>query len=207
MKEILMRLMIFALLVALTGLVMACGQANEAEEPTGDGIQVHGHWTVTVTDPDGTVARVHEFDNALLNGGGALLAALLTGEIRIQKHVLHIYRPMGWDCAEVTEYYGGYKVYSRIPAVMPKESAANKANTLMLSGVCTVQYKTTPPTAVSQIMKVATGFAADSAWNICNGDLCYDLSVGAPVEFTEHVETIPVANGQVVAFNIVFSFE
>ena len=29
-----------------------------------DGIQVHGHWTVTVTNPDGTVDAVHEFSPA-----------------------------------------------------------------------------------------------------------------------------------------------
>ena len=52
---------------------------------TSDGIKVHGDWTVTVSNPDGTVDAVHEFDNDLayavsFEGSGAdLLTALVAG--------------------------------------------------------------------------------------------------------------------------------
>ena len=45
-----------------------------------EGIKVHGDWTLTVRNPDGTIAAVHEFKNALsLCRGGRRLARLLLG--------------------------------------------------------------------------------------------------------------------------------
>jgi hypothetical protein len=45
-----------------------------------DGIQVHGHWNITVSDPDGKPVRHVEFENALNpTTGGLMLMALLTG--------------------------------------------------------------------------------------------------------------------------------
>lgn len=43
----------------------------------GEGIKVHGRWTIEVRNPDGTVASRHEFDNALTAGGAVYLARLL----------------------------------------------------------------------------------------------------------------------------------
>jgi hypothetical protein len=44
-----------------------------------EGIQVHGRWVVEVHDPDGTLVKRIEFDNALAPGGAQLLAQYLTG--------------------------------------------------------------------------------------------------------------------------------
>jgi len=44
-----------------------------------EGIQVHGRWVVEVHDPDGTLVKRLEFDNALAPGGAQLLAQYLTG--------------------------------------------------------------------------------------------------------------------------------
>jgi len=63
------------------------------EEPkkkgAGEGIQVHGHWTIEVRDPDGKVETHREFENMLwpfgangsTGGGAATLTSLLTGQI------------------------------------------------------------------------------------------------------------------------------
>ena len=218
-----MRLMILVLLVALTALVVACGQANEAEEPTGGGIQVHGHWTVTVTDPDGTVARVHEFDNALDSANGsALLTALLHGTNNVVLHHIRVYRPGGaWYCAEAAGK-GDYSpegiavgkaaakaaASNRIPALATRE--LDKTNTpLMLSGVCTVT-DTDGPGPMNSISKVSSLFQLSSPVTYCYNagavmNKCHTTM--NPLRLTGHVETIPVANNQIVAFNIVFSFE
>jgi hypothetical protein len=55
-----------------------------AQTPQGgpsEGIKVHGHWTLDITNPDGTPAGRYEFENALANhlGGGKALAELLAG--------------------------------------------------------------------------------------------------------------------------------
>ncbi|HET9834526.1 MAG TPA: hypothetical protein VFP91_22540 [Vicinamibacterales bacterium] len=44
-----------------------------------EGIQVRGRWVVEVRDPDGTLVKRLEFDNALAPGGAQLLAQYLTG--------------------------------------------------------------------------------------------------------------------------------
>ena len=56
--------------------------AEQAREPAGggdEGIQVHGHWTIDVLDPDGTLVRHVEFDNALLPEASDNLVQLLDG--------------------------------------------------------------------------------------------------------------------------------
>ena len=74
-----MKHLFLASLITLLAFGTACGQAAEPEpEPVAnDGIQVHGHWTVTVTNPDGTVDAVHEFENELMESTS--LTGLLTG--------------------------------------------------------------------------------------------------------------------------------
>lgn len=58
-----------------------------AEEPkkkgAGEGIQVHGHWTIEVKDPDGKVAVHREFENSLIGApyGASTLGELLLGYV------------------------------------------------------------------------------------------------------------------------------
>ena len=74
-----MKHLLLASLITLLAIGTACGQAPEPEPVANDGIQVHGHWTVTVTNPDGTVDAVHEFDNELMQDGKMMLVKLLAG--------------------------------------------------------------------------------------------------------------------------------
>ena len=197
-----MRLMILVLLVALTALVVACGQANEADEPSGGGIQVHGHWTVTVTDPDGTVARVHEFDNEFyFKQGTALLTTLLAGGNSVAEHRIRVKRPPNadaWHCAEGTQ---PTTYTSSIPAVATRDITV-VGTPLMLSGGCTI----TGLSGSGHIDMVNSSFTLTSSYVYCqtNPDIC---PTSKKAFLTSHKETIPVANGQLVAFNIVFSFE
>ncbi len=58
--------------------------ATSKRQPGGnhEGIQVHGHWTIEVRNPDGKLVSHTEFENALAsNGGASLLAGLLTGTV------------------------------------------------------------------------------------------------------------------------------
>lgn len=52
----------------------------EASSPAGahqEGIKVHGHWTIDVRDPDGTLVTHREFENALtVDGTGTLVGVL-----------------------------------------------------------------------------------------------------------------------------------
>ena len=72
-----MRYLLAAIFTSLLVLATACSQAPPPTKSASDGIQVHGHWTITVTNPDGTLDAMHEFDNALIEN--ELLPELLTG--------------------------------------------------------------------------------------------------------------------------------
>ncbi len=41
----------------------AAAQPASAPEGSGDGIKVHGHWTITVLNPDGSIADLRDFEN------------------------------------------------------------------------------------------------------------------------------------------------
>jgi len=70
---------------------LSCAPALAQSQPTTpagsssgagqEGIKVHGDWTLTVRNPDGTIAALHQFKNALVTVEGAptLLASLLLG--------------------------------------------------------------------------------------------------------------------------------
>ena len=66
-----------AVVVLLAGVVAAGSAAWPIESggETQEGIKVHGHWTIEVSDPDGTLVERREFDNALHEEYGALALA------------------------------------------------------------------------------------------------------------------------------------
>jgi hypothetical protein len=57
---------------------MSPGQESATRRPD-EGIKVHGHWTIELRNPDGSIAGHHEFENALVNQGAQVLATLLQG--------------------------------------------------------------------------------------------------------------------------------
>ncbi len=52
-------------------------KAAKAPRGTGEGIQIHGQWTIEIRNRDGSVARHLEFENSLVGDGPAVLALLL----------------------------------------------------------------------------------------------------------------------------------
>lgn len=59
------------------------------------GIEVHGHWTITVREPDGTLVSRTEFQNALVHSGQNSLALLLDGSILAQYWRVELAAPSG----------------------------------------------------------------------------------------------------------------
>ncbi len=72
--------------------VGAQAPANGTRAPK-EGITVHGHWTIDVRQPDGTLVTHREFENALTAQGAALIADLLAGRVV----------PSNWRIGLVTE--------------------------------------------------------------------------------------------------------
>jgi hypothetical protein len=70
----------FALFIASAPTCAA--QSVEASGASTGGIKVHGHWTIEVRDPDGTVVSRDEVQNAFnTQSGGQFLAQMLAGTI------------------------------------------------------------------------------------------------------------------------------
>ena len=83
------------LLTLAACLPLALGSVTVSAQKPGDGIKVHGHWTVDVRNPDGTLASHNEFENALTTGGSdrgtAALARLLGGGASVQTWALEFF--------------------------------------------------------------------------------------------------------------------
>lgn len=63
--------------VAACFAVMTAIAQSPAQQAPGDGIKVHGHWTIDVRNADGSLASHNEFVNALQPSGATALSALL----------------------------------------------------------------------------------------------------------------------------------
>jgi len=50
-----------------------------------EGIKVHGHWVIEVRNPDGSLVKRHEFNNALNNQGQHALVRVLAKQATIQE--------------------------------------------------------------------------------------------------------------------------
>jgi hypothetical protein len=71
-----------AFVAGLALLAAACGASEPVPDASGpnEGIAVHGDWTIAIYDPDGGLDRHHEFSNAFVPSGAALLAGILGDE-------------------------------------------------------------------------------------------------------------------------------
>jgi len=60
---------------------VAAQTAKESAPPSAggpkEGIKVHGHWTIEVHNPDGTLVERREFENALTDRGSSMLAVVM----------------------------------------------------------------------------------------------------------------------------------
>src|SRR5579862_760999 len=68
-----------AAVTASVALGSGLGAAQSRTAPSGgpsEGIKVHGHWTIDVRNPDGSLSSHSEFDNHLSAGGMTLAMAL-----------------------------------------------------------------------------------------------------------------------------------
>ena len=148
-----MKHLLLASLITFLAIGTACGQAAEPvpEPVANDGIQVHGHWTVTVTNPDGTVDAVHEFENQLEAIAPDILTALLVADAAVDQSMwgFRLNQPSSNNggiahalaCQESTATSSYYTI---IPAVATRNTLVT-GSPVTLAGVCTVQ---TPETTV-----------------------------------------------------------
>tara|TARA_Y100000590_G_scaffold7185_2_gene9217 strand:+ start:503 stop:1147 length:645 start_codon:yes stop_codon:yes gene_type:complete len=71
---------VISALIALILMSTGCAWISTSDESASNGINVNGHWAITVTNAEGTVDTFREFDNEITNLGKSTLIALLTGQ-------------------------------------------------------------------------------------------------------------------------------
>ena len=156
-----MKHLLLASLITVLAIGTACGQAPEPEPVVGDGIQVHGHWTVTVTNPDGTIAAMHEFDNELTNTGKQMLPALLLGELSVANHSIVFGEQSNqnnWRCLEESPNQNqdnpDLPFYFRlVPATASRPMIAPDIGTkLVITASCTIAGSPRGNTAIDSVM-------------------------------------------------------
>tara|TARA_Y100000588_G_scaffold249391_1_gene263895 strand:- start:136 stop:768 length:633 start_codon:yes stop_codon:yes gene_type:complete len=200
--------------ITLLALGMGCAWIAPSSQTTSDGIQVHGHWTMTVTNSDGSVDAVHEFDNALLNGG--LLTNLLLGLNHIDKSYIRLKVGSNIEklsCLEQIGTNSNTNIY--LQAQPTVEFSSGRPFTL--SATCTVL--TTPPSQSQTIESVFTVFEDSDncipTWHLTS-TICPTLSLETDSgtkqlfqqNFTQHdlSPSLSVSNGQQIGFNVKISF-
>ncbi len=137
-------------LVILLGVLTGCSSSAPPKESTGGGIQVVGQWAVTVTDPDGTIASSHEFENDLTSLGKNLLSALLAGATTVKpdEYSLSIFKSSTpyWACEESPSDQ------PRVISLVGSQMENVEGMPLALAGVCTI----TGLTGEAKILEVRT---------------------------------------------------
>ena len=180
---------------------------------TSDGIQVRGDWTVTVTNPDGTVNSALEFNNDLNRFAGSALTAILAGSDAI-KFPPYVSLGLSSDGAESWHTNCQESISRRPPTVVTRDVEV-VGNPLRITTTCTVAGEPGTLMAVSTGYKVHPGKSFTS-WNDANSttvtlvDNTFTNSgeeVGG-YELTAHTldTPVPVVENQVISVNVVISF-
>ena len=169
--------------VAQSGSAPAVGsqaQSHPSGKP-GEGIKVHGHWTIDVRNADGTLAWHNEFENALVPSSGAqALSALLTGTKTFGRWEVSLIGATG-ACSPEGEL--AVPIFCQIA---PQFATGGSSDTVELTGNVTASHAD-PITQVISRMQY--------------GDLTNAV-------FTERTLATPiqVAPGQTIYVRVVFSF-
>ena len=183
-------------------------QAAEKTAPTSsggpqEGIKVHGHWTIEVRDPDGTLVIRREFENALtLPSGPAALAGVLGRQISVGLWRIALFGSPSDLCpggicvlAELPDVLTGPAVFKSLTVTTP--TSGPNTNKLVLTGSLTAANATSVQT-VSTVNVACTSGTPPVA----------PCSTGQanPITRTFLNPVVPVAAGQQIQITVVISF-
>ena len=200
--------------ITLLALGTGCAWVSPSSETTSDGIQVHGHWTLTVTNPDGTVDAVHEFDNELTTLGADLLTYLLAGEGSIEAAYIELYPASIYEgvfsCEEYDPLTFGFNSNlgaSYLPAILQRDSNLD-GSPLTLTATCTVS-NLDHPYSFSQVLTTFKFNGIDMSINhVTSGNIQRDPNNWLAYLTRKTLDpNLDLLNNQTISFNVVISFE
>ena len=186
--------------VVLVGGLVATGFAvwpADSSNGTQEGVKVHGHWTIEVSNPDGALVERVEFDNAFLDSG--ILARVLARQrtvafwriklISQQYFTLHI--------VEAADDPPGTLIFNTL--TVESINMGDNAGTIVLSGTATAPSDDKIITVRTNLCTVSSGNAPSAS---------QFTGVLYQSGFTESTLSpgIDVTTGQQVAVTVVLSF-
>jgi hypothetical protein len=191
--------------------------AEQEEEPNGKqsaGIKMHGHWTIVVRNPDGSVASRNEFENALTTGAG-------NGDAGLSQFLARQYAVGTWQVSlgnsnssqevcrtsngtpvicfivEPTSKTSGTYIFANLGVQLPNTSSSSYSITI--AGTATAA-------AAGAISIVSTGL------NACPKSVgpgaCMGQAETTTFAMTSHTLATPISiqSGQTISVTVVLSF-
>ncbi len=174
-----------------------------------EGIKVHGHWTIEVKNPDGTLAERREFDNSLTSIGGQTLSRVMgrldsvgMWQIQLFGHSTAEYAFMNASSNPTP----GFIVESSYPGNSPNTfktltvtvpTSETNVDKLVLSGTATAQRDGNINSVLTYVSKLSASTPPSSTY----------IS-GTAVEFTHTVlpTAVNLITGQQVMVTVVINF-
>ena len=216
-REKLNRILAVGLVIVLTlvpNLALAQGSAATSAQASGrnkapsgpqEGIKIHGHWTIVIKNPDGSVLSRHEFENALVPGGSDMLAQLLGRTTTTG----------GWGISLLPSTPGGSSCGGNLPCVVIEPGIAT--GVISVSSNLTVAYSPNPSRTTLQGSYQASSAGDISVVSTLLGACAPSLTPAAcpsasnnlgQVPFSSRTLTtpIPVQSGQIVQLTVTFTF-
>jgi len=182
----------------------ATGSAPGAPQ---EGIKVHGHWTIEVKNPDGSLAERRDFENALGGNGNYVLTHLLARQSSVggwgivlmavnhsDDAFLHDSTPAWGYIVETTNPYNYTEFFKNLTVGLPTDGA--NAGKLVLSGSATAQRNGKIEVVQSATTMLSSTSPPSSSYGIVLWTLT-DTTLASAVNLT---------TGQQVAVTVVISF-
>jgi hypothetical protein len=185
-------------------IAVSTAQLSAQTTPKGgpsDGIKVHGHWTLEITNPDGTPAGRYEFENALANhlGAGKALAELLAGvaagghfSIGLYTTDLNACNPNNAPCS-ITELADSTRLGNSRDLVKSVPTTGPNAGKLVLAGSIRIPTNTTIASVQTNLATCAGSVAPSSCVsNFAVGFTQKDLSPALTIQPNQLVDVTVV---------------
>lgn len=175
----------------------ARAQASEAKSSHGaqEGIKVHGNWTITVRNRDGSIASRNRFTNSLATSGQILLVDILSRGTTVGLWEIKINSPIcsagGTPTAcQIDEVF----VVASGPQIFKTLTVTRDLTSVTLSGTATAAVDG----AIQQVLTIVGH--CTPATSPC----LHEANVG--FSFRDLPSAIPVKSGQIVQVSVTFTF-
>lgn len=186
-------------------------EVNEAKPSGGprEGVKVHGHWTIDVRNPDGTLASHRDFENSLQSPGAKTLVGSLSRSSVTGLWAVQLQSSTGAPCnstsvcllSEPAE--ASFTTADSFNLAVSAPTSGPNSGKLVLAGSVTVSASAVLINVATTVDVCAVGVDATA----CNFAKILTPTTGSPF-FTSALITTPVSvvPGQLVQVTVVISF-